>query len=174
MEQRRGAEGKGGRDDSMAHPAGNDGQQGDQSRPSEWASCNRASGLPPVREISGGTTDAATDPASSRVASAVLQTGQFEHADPGQLAPRIAAGQPPPGQQDCDRVVPEPPSGECNRRTGFRVDPVQIVDDEQQRAIFGVCCRQGERRDCNQESISAHRGFGPSERGRQRVPLSGG
>jgi hypothetical protein len=72
---------------------------------------------------------------------------------------------------DGDPVVTEPTGGEGQRAGGLRVDPLHVVDGDEQRRTGRLGRQQAERRRADQEPIAGTCGWPPAKRRGQRLSL---
>ena len=138
---------------------------------SEPASSSTASGLPPLACAirSACSRETGRREAASATASAGLSRRDLEHGEPGRVetAPRARSQT----DQHGDVVGVEPPKRERERRRRRVVQPLGVVDHEQERRVACVRRQQAQRRGADREPIAlrrrAHR-----QRALERPPLA--
>ena len=107
----------------------------------------------------------------------VQEDGRVGVGEPGQLqlgqrrADDVAVPRSrPQGPHDDDRVVLDPARDEGQHGDALGVEPVQVVDDDQDRLSRGGVGQQGQRRQADEERLGG-RPVGEAERRLQRRPL---
>jgi hypothetical protein len=77
----------------------------------------------------------------------------------------------PPGEEECDSVVLQAPSGVREDRGRGGVEPLDIVDDDHQRAFLGERAKCGQEGDAEGASVSRLRALFEQERHPKRASL---
>ena len=85
----------------------------------------------------------------------------------------IGAGRCAVGEQHGDPVPAEPAGRELQRCSGFRINPLGIVDQQYQRLLVGVQRQQGKSCGRDKEAIGTCRTLRTAERPFQRQSLPG-
>ena len=77
----------------------------------------------------------------------------------------------PPGEEECDPVVLQAPPGVREDRGRRGVEPLDIVDDDHERAFLGERAKHGEECDAERASVSRLRALFEQERHPKRASL---